>query len=113
MEILSKKEELEEAKKQLHACPFCGNEEIRILEKDEFHAYCSECQCGTEWKGTLDELIETWNKKVPRDLETVDEVTNVVMDIIRDKIKINADSDEDDNLYGLIHTAVREELENA
>jgi len=42
------------------------------------------------------------------DEEFIDELTNVVMDIIRRRFNINPDSDEDDNLYGEIHEAIKD-----
>jgi len=41
------------------------------------------------------------------DEEFIDELTNVVMDIIRRRFNINPDSDEDDDLYSEIHEAIK------
>ena len=41
------------------------------------------------------------------DDEFIDELTNVVMDIIRRRFNINPDSDEDDDLYSEIHEAIK------
>lgn len=43
-----------------------------------------------------------------RAIEKVDEITNVVMDIVREHFGLNSDSDEDDELYTLMHNAIRE-----
>jgi hypothetical protein len=40
-------------------------------------------------------------------LEFIDELTNTVMDIIREQFGIRCDSDEDDELYGRIHEALK------
>lgn len=40
-------------------------------------------------------------------IEDVDELTNIVMDIVRNYFKINPDSDADDELYGKIHNEIR------
>jgi len=45
--------------------------------------------------------------RIDSDIELIDELTNVVMDIIRRKFNINPDSDEDDELYGEIHDAIK------
>ena len=42
------------------------------------------------------------------DIELIDELTNVVMGIVRAEFKVNPDSDYDDELYGTFHTALRE-----
>jgi len=44
--------------------------------------------------------------RIDSDIELIDELTNVVMDIIRRKFNIDPDSDEDDELYGEIHDAI-------
>ena len=43
-----------------------------------------------------------------KQLEKIDEITNEIMDALRDKFSINSDSDEDDNLYGFIHSQIKE-----
>lgn len=40
-------------------------------------------------------------------LEDVDELTNLIMDVIRLRLKIDEDSDLDDTLYGRIHNEIR------
>lgn len=51
-----------------------------------------------------------FNGKNKIDIETVDDITNEVMDIIRDRFKINPDSDIDDEIYTEIHNAIRGQL---
>lgn len=43
-------------------------------------------------------------------IEDVDELTNEVMGIIRDKFNIDTDSDQDDELYGQIHNIIKSNI---
>jgi len=45
-----------------------------------------------------------------KSIETVDSLTNVVMDIVRTRFYVNSDSDLDDSIYSEIHNAIREEV---
>ena len=38
--------------------------------------------------------------------ENIDELTNEIMDIVRQKYGIDSDSDEDDGLYSEVHNVV-------
>lgn len=44
-------------------------------------------------------------------LQQIDELTNVVMDIVRDEFDLDSNSDRDDALYTKVHNAIRTELE--
>lgn len=41
-------------------------------------------------------------------LETIDNQTNAVMDIIRDEFRINPDTNKDDILYSKIHNVLKQ-----
>lgn len=43
-------------------------------------------------------------------LEQIDETTNEIMDMIREEFKLNSDGDKDDEVYGFIHTRIKELL---
>jgi len=45
-------------------------------------------------------------------LEIIDEATNEIMDMIRDVFKQNEDSDKDDEMYGFIHTKIKQMVED-
>ena len=49
--------------------------------------------------------------RIDTDEEFVYFLTNVVMDIVRERLNIDMDSDEDDELYGEIHQAIKEAIE--
>lgn len=54
--------------KALRPCPFCGSEDLRVLEitDDSFMVVCHNHGCfttGPEGK-TLDDAIEKWNRRV-------------------------------------------------
>ena len=40
-------------------------------------------------------------------VEDVDELTNRIMDEVRDKTGLDPDTDEDDEIYGLIHSSIK------
>jgi len=44
-------------------------------------------------------------------LEIIDETTNEIMDMIREEFKLNEDSDKDDEVYGFIHTKIKQLVE--
>lgn len=43
-------------------------------------------------------------------LEKVDEITNQIMDEIRETLDLDSNTDVDDNLYGKIHNIIKEQL---
>ncbi len=42
------------------------------------------------------------------EIEMIDELTNCVMDIMRDEFKLNHDTDKDDRIYTDVHNAIGE-----
>jgi hypothetical protein len=40
-------------------------------------------------------------------LEKVDDITNEIMDALREEFAINEDSDQDDEVYGYIHNKIK------
>ena len=64
-----------------------------------------------------DESIDTLNRDnlyLEEDVlnEKIDNTTNNIMDGIRDRLKINDDSDLDDELYTIVHNEIRKTLES-
>lgn len=45
-------------------------------------------------------------KKIP--IEKIDDITNTLMDYLRTEMRIKEDSDRDDEVYTIIHNAIRE-----
>ena len=45
--------------------------------------------------------------KLTTNINDVDDLTNDIMDYLREKFNINYDSDEDDLIYGVIHNTVK------
>jgi hypothetical protein len=43
-------------------------------------------------------------------VELVDDITNEIMDYLRDRFEMNADSDQDDEIYTIVHGIVKEKL---
>lgn len=63
-------------------------------------------------QGCSDEMYDAMKAELKKrlkvsELELIDSLTNVVMDILRPRFNIDRDSDQDDQLYGEIHTAIK------
>lgn len=53
---------------ELKPCPFCGGEAVRkcIFPNRYFFVECKNCHVSLPFKGTKEEAIEAWNRRVNR-----------------------------------------------
>lgn len=56
---------LKKPKTALQPCPFCGNEDLWLLNDDGYYIFCNSQDCGAE--GPVRELpteaAEAWNRR--------------------------------------------------
>lgn len=52
----------------------------------------------------------SFNKEIHMQDEFVDDLSNEIMDFIRQEFQLKEDSDRDDRIYGVIHVLIRQAL---
>ena len=57
-----REEHKEKHKEKLKPCPFCGGKPI--VDKNQNSVYCADCHMGTPWTDSIEDAINTWNRRV-------------------------------------------------